>query len=206
MTGLEAQALASGINTGVSLAKTLSGIIKQNKSTKMDIPEVDPEETQALSEIKNRSRALRMGSAYGRTIREIKSGSKVGSSRVFSSGFALRSMINKIQANENSALVALNQAAENSLYQNLALENQLRTRISQRKLEVGLLKQSKLEATGASSKKVGMENVLGIINNLDPAKKIGGKNSVLSGFMKNIQKTDKGIDMGTEIQDEPNYG
>ena len=180
----------------VATGQVVAGVIQKSRSNKKGLAETDPTQTMAYNTIKARSRAIRTGTLYSRAVRDLAAGNKTATAGGFKSGFAMRSAINSGLARYNEGVLGLSAIADNAYINNEMTLNTIRTRVEQRKIEVGLLGKKEQEASGTALINSGMENALGSIANADAVGKksdtktdkkevVGALTSLVEGFKQN---------------------
>lgn len=144
----------AAITGGLALTKLIAGKIKQNKADAMMPRYEDPEERALASYAARRKRAFQTGTASSAQRNALASAMKTGINKSFQVGGGAKGL-NMMTQLFNQAQLGVQDRDMAGELQYAQMEKDAKTRLSQRKLELGLLKYNTEQARAAQLLKEG---------------------------------------------------
>jgi len=142
----------------VGTIQTGKGRILREKAERQFPPAVDPAEQALADQLQRRRRAFQTGTATARQREALAGQFKTGTTAAFRAGANARG-INRIQQLINQGLLGLGQQEQAGELQFTGLLQGLTSKIADRRLQLGLLRQAQLRGEAAEATRAGRQNL-----------------------------------------------
>ena len=161
----------------LTVGKGIAGAVKRKKAEKIMPQAEDPEERALASYAARRKRAFQTGTAMASQRAALQDAMKVGIDKSFKVGGGAKGL-NMMSRMFNQAMLGTQEQALQGETQFAQMEKDAKTRISQRKLELGLLKRAQAMGDSTQAQKEGKS---GLMQGLARTIGIGGANPYGTG-------------------------